>query len=86
MQQILGRSLIAFGSSCNDFSEELISVVFLINIPILSLFKLAANVLQLPVGGNLEALQCQLSTNFDSGTMLDLSTEPPLLGGCCYVL
>jgi hypothetical protein len=34
--------------------------------------------LQLPEGGDLEVLQCQLSTNFDRGTKLDLNTEPPL--------
>jgi len=41
-------------------------------------------VLQLPEGGDFEALHCQPSTNFDKSTMLDLTTEPPLLGRCCY--
>ena len=45
--------------------------------------KVAYNVLQLPEGGDLEALHCQLSTNFDRSTKLDLTTEPPLLGRCC---
>lgn len=42
------------------------------------------NVLQLPEGGDFEALHCQPSTNFDRSTKLDLTTEPPLLGRCCY--
>ena len=46
---------------------------------------LAANVLQLPEGGDLIALHCQPSTNFDRSAKLDLTTEPPLLGRCCYV-
>ena len=40
----------------------------------------AANVLQLPEGGDFEALHCQPSRNFDRSTKLDLTTEPPLLG------
>jgi hypothetical protein len=44
---------------------------------------IAANVLQLPEGGDFEALHCQPSTNFDRSTKLDLTTEPPLLGRCC---
>src|SRR5690554_267984 len=47
-------------------------------------FTMTANVLQLPEGGDLEALHCQPSTNFDRSTKLDLTTEPPLLGRCCY--
>jgi len=42
------------------------------------------NVLQLPEGGDFEAIHCQPSTNFDRGAKLDLTTEPPLLGRCCY--
>jgi hypothetical protein len=42
------------------------------------------NVLQLPEGGDFGALHCQPSTNFDRSTKLDLTTEPPLLGRCCY--
>jgi len=49
-------------------------------------FLLAVNVLQLPEGGDFEALHCQPSTNFDRSTKLDLTTEPPLLGRCCYRL
>jgi hypothetical protein len=41
------------------------------------------NVLQLPEGGDFEALHCQPSRNFDRSTKLDLTTEPPLLGRCC---
>jgi hypothetical protein len=44
---------------------------------------LTHNVLQLPEGGDLEALHCQTSSNFDRSTKLDLTTEPPLLGRCC---
>jgi len=43
----------------------------------------AHNGLQLPEGGDFEALHCQPSRNFDRSTKLDLSTEPPLLGRCC---
>jgi len=42
------------------------------------------DVLQLPEGGDFEALHCQPSRNFDKSTKLDLTTEPPLLGRCCY--
>jgi hypothetical protein len=52
----------------------------------LSGFRVADNVLQLPEGGDFEALHCQPSTNFDRSTKLDLTTEPPLLGRCCYRL
>jgi hypothetical protein len=45
---------------------------------------ITANVLQLPKGGDFEALRCQPSSNFDRSTKLDLTTEPPLLGRCCY--
>ena len=44
------------------------------------------DVLQLPEGCDFEALYCQPSTNFDRSTKLDLTTEPPLLGRCCYGL
>ena len=47
-------------------------------------YLMTHNVLQLPEGGDLEALHCQPSTNFDRSTKLDLTTEPPLLGRCCY--
>src|SRR5690554_2861471 len=54
---------------------------------LLSMFMLITpNVLQLPEGGDFEALHCQPSTNFDRSTKLDLTTEPPLLGRCCYLL
>jgi hypothetical protein len=41
------------------------------------------NVLQLPEGGDFEALHYQPSINFDRSTKLHLTTEPPLLGSCC---
>jgi len=41
------------------------------------------DVLQLPEGGDFEAIHCQPSRNFDRSTKLDLTTEPPLLGRCC---
>jgi len=45
----------------------------------------AGNGLQLPEVGDFEALYCQPSRNFDRSKKLDLTTEPPLLGRCCYV-
>ncbi len=42
------------------------------------------DVLQLPEGGDFEANHCQPSTNFDRSTKLDLTTEPPILGRCCW--
>jgi len=47
--------------------------------------KMAHNGPQLPEGGDFEALHCQPSRNFDRSTKLDWTTEPPLLGRCCYV-
>uniref|UniRef100_UPI0030BB06DA hypothetical protein n=1 Tax=Riemerella anatipestifer TaxID=34085 RepID=UPI0030BB06DA len=47
---------------------------------------ITANVLQLPEGGDFEAVHCLPSTNFDRCRKLDLTTEPPLLGRCCYLL
>jgi len=44
----------------------------------------AGNGLQLPEGGDFGAIHCQPSRNFDKSTKLDLTTEPPLLGRCCY--
>jgi hypothetical protein len=46
--------------------------------------RITPNGLQLPEGGDFEALHCQPSRNFDRSTKLDLTTEPPLLGRCCY--
>jgi len=43
------------------------------------------NGLQLREGGDYGALHCQPSINFERKTKLDLTTEPPLLGRCCYV-
>jgi len=36
--------------------------------------------MQLPEGGDFEALHCQLSANFDKSKKHDLTIEPPLLG------
>ena len=47
-------------------------------------FKIGYNVLQLPEGGDFGALHCKPSRNFDRSTKFDLTTEPPLLGRCCY--
>ncbi|WP_286432554.1 hypothetical protein, partial [Myroides odoratimimus] len=47
-------------------------------------FTMPANGLQLPEGGDFEALHFHLSINFDRSTKLDLTTEPPLLGRCCW--
>jgi hypothetical protein len=46
--------------------------------------RVSLNVSQLPEGGDLVAIHCQPSKNFDRNTKLDLTTEPPLLGSCCY--
>ncbi|MGB4653968.1 MAG: hypothetical protein WBH98_00855, partial [Bacteroidales bacterium] len=46
-------------------------------------FSMLHNGLQLPEGGDFEAIHCQPSRNFDRSTKLDLTTEPPLLGRCC---
>jgi len=51
---------------------------------VVSSVRLACNGLQLPEGGDFEAIHCQPSTNFDRSTKLDLTTEPPLLGRCCW--
>src|SRR5690606_17241032 len=56
---------------------------FIILIVSVSFVTMTANGLQLPEGGDFEAIHCQPSTNFDRSTMLDLTTEPPLLGRCC---
>jgi hypothetical protein len=53
---------------------------------VLPLLSFTANVLQLPEGGDFGALHCQPAQKFDRSTKLDLTTEPPLLGRCCYVL
>jgi len=49
-------------------------------------FTITANGWQLPEGGDFGALHCQPSRNFDRRTKLDLTTETPLLGRCCYGL
>ena len=41
-------------------------------------------VLQLPEGGDFGTIHCQPSRTFDRSTKLDLTTEPPLLGRCCW--
>ena len=61
-----------------------ISVICRFCLSVLRFATLTANGLQLPEGGDYEAIHCQPSTNFDRSTKLDLTTEPPLLGRCCY--
>lgn len=46
----------------------------------LSYILVLHNVLHLHEGGDFEALQYQLSTNFGISKKLHLTTEPPLLG------
>uniref|UniRef100_UPI0018DBB0A6 hypothetical protein n=1 Tax=Mariniflexile maritimum TaxID=2682493 RepID=UPI0018DBB0A6 len=67
----------------NDFKEIKIPNISKIVFGSFIFFQLAGNGLQLPEGGDLEALHCQPSRNFDRSTKLDLTTEPPLLGRCC---
>jgi hypothetical protein len=45
-----------------------------------------ANVLQLPEGGDFQALHCQPSTNFDRSTKLEFCTSPRLTQNPCYGL
>jgi len=45
---------------------------------------MTANGFGLAEGGDFGAHHCQPSTNFDRSTKLDLTTEPLLLGRCCY--
>jgi hypothetical protein len=45
-----------------------------------------ANSLRLQEVGDFEALNCQPSRNFDRSPKLDLTTEPPLWGRCCWRL
>ena len=66
----------------NKIHQVIILVFNCLNFVYVSV-TLATNVLQLPEGGDFEALHCQPSTNFDRSTKLDLTTEPPLLGRCC---
>jgi hypothetical protein len=42
------------------------------------------NVLQLPEGGDFGTLNYQQTMNLNRSTKPDLTTEPPLLGRCCY--
>ncbi len=58
------------------------------NLHVASFLKMPYNGLQLPEGGDFEALHFQPSRNLDRSTELDLTTVPPLLGSCCcaYVL
>jgi hypothetical protein len=45
-----------------------------------------ANGLQLPEGGDFEALHCQPSTNFDRSTKLDSTTESPQVSFLTFLL
>jgi len=47
-------------------------------------FKISHNVPQLPEGGEIEELNYQQTMNLNRSTKPDLTTEPPLLGRCCY--
>ena len=55
----------------------------LLSYRVLRLLSIVGNVLALGTVADFGALHCQPSTNFDRSTMLDLTTEPPLLGRCC---
>ena len=68
------------------FFEALANFTFCQSVEFVSecCFAITDNVLQLPEGGDFEAIHFRLSTNFDRCTKLDLTTEPPLLGRCCY--
>jgi hypothetical protein len=44
------------------------------------------NVLRLPEGGEFGTLNCQQAMNLNRSTKPQLTTEPPLLGRCCYGL
>src|SRR5690554_2741064 len=72
-------------SICTDlFTKHQINKFFFLLINLLfqsiefCLFTLAYNGSQLLEGGDFEAIHCQPSTK------LDLTTEPPLLGRCCW--
>ena len=45
-----------------------------------------ANDFRLGTVADLEALNFQTSKNFDRSTKLDLTTESPISGSCCYGL
>jgi len=45
--------------------------------------RIATNGLQLPEGGDFEALHCQPSTNFDRSTALDLTASAPIAANGC---
>jgi len=63
-----------------------ISPFISLNFYIVTDFIMDANVLQLPEAGDFEALNSQPRTTFNRSTKLDLTTDPPLLGRCCYRL
>ena len=64
--------------------SETSETLFFDFIAITSVMIITYNGLRLREGGDFEALHCQTSKNFDRSTKLDLTTEPPLLGRCCY--
>src|SRR5690554_4209283 len=72
------------------FLEVSLSVIYINNFLVcfchcrMVCLSLAANVLALGAVADFGALHCQPSRNFDKSTKLDLTTEPPLLGRCCY--
>src|SRR5690606_22483103 len=80
--RIFDNSLIFFSKFLLITIPDILNPIFFLNFEE-CLCKISANVLQLPEGGDFEALHCQPSRNFDRSTKLDLTTEPPLLGRCC---
>jgi hypothetical protein len=50
------------------------------------MMRFAANGLQIGEEADFEALNCLPSLNLIRSTKLDLTTEPPILGRCCYML
>ena len=51
-----------------------------------AVFSISANVPQLPEGGEFEPQNYQQKMNLNRNKNPDLTTEPPLLGRCCYGL
>jgi hypothetical protein len=47
--------------------------------------KITPNVFQISEGKDFGTLNCQHTMNLNRSTKPDLTTEPPLLGRCCYV-
>ena len=69
---------------CIKLRFSVVSCIRLTFCPYFVSYSFTANGLRLPEGGDFEALHFQLSRNFDRSTKLELTTESPLLGRCCY--